>query len=165
MKIKYALNVWVVFALITCLFSTSFAGSEADSDDTEYFAVYMEGKKIGHAIQGRVVADEKVTTSEQVNLTINRGGMSVTIDMKETSIETTSGEPLGFEVTQKLGAMAMKVMGRIDKQGKVALTTSSVGTDKKSTLEWPQGALMPEGLRLLTLKKGLKEGTEYSVKI
>jgi hypothetical protein len=165
MKIKCALNVCLVFAVITCLISTSFAGSKTDSDDTEYFAVFMESKKIGHAIQSRVISDGEVTTSEQVILTINRGGMSVTIDMKETSIETTSGEPLGFEVTQKLGAMAMKVTGRIDKQGKVTLTTSSMGADQRSTLEWPQGALMTEGLRLLTLKKGLKEGTQYSAKI
>ena len=165
MKIKHALKVYLVFAVITCLLSTSFAGSKADSDDTEYFAVYMEGKKIGHAIQSRVVADEQVTTSEEVSLTINRAGVSVTIEMTETSIETTSGEPLGFEVTQKLGAMAMKVTGRIDQQGKVALTTSSLGAEQKSELQWSQGALMAEGLRLLTMKKGMKEGTQYSAKI
>ena len=47
MKIKYALKVCLVFAVITCLLPTSFAGSKAESDDTEYFAVFMEGKKIG----------------------------------------------------------------------------------------------------------------------
>jgi len=165
MKIKCALNIFLVFAVITCQISTSFAGSNAESDDTEYFAVFMEGKKVGHAIQSRVVSDGKVTTSEQVSLTISRGGVSMTIEMIETSFETTSGEPLGFEATQKLGAMAMKVTGRIDKQGMVTLTSSTMGAEQKSTLQWPQGALMAEGLRLMTLKKGLKEGTEYSVKI
>jgi len=165
MKIKCALNVCLVFAVITCLFSTSFAGSNAESDEKEYFAVFMEGKKVGHAIQSRAVSDEKVTTSEQVSLTISRGGVSMTIEMIETSIETTSGEPLGFEATQKLGSMAMKVTGRIDKQGMVTMTSSTMGAEQKSTLQWPQGALMAEGLRLMTLKKGLNEGTEYSVKI
>lgn len=165
MKNKCALNVWLVFAVIACLICPSFAGSKAESDDKEYFAVFMEGKKIGYSIQSRAVDGQKVTTSEQVNLTINRAGMSVTIEMTETSIETTKGEPLGFEVTQKLGAMAMKVTGQIDKQGQVNLTTSSMGAEQKSTLQWPQGALMAEGLRLIELKKGLKEGTQYSVKI
>jgi len=165
MEIKHALNVFLVFAVITCLFSTSFAGSKADSNETEYLAVFMENKKIGHAIQSRVVSDEKVTTSEQVSLTISRGGISMTIEMTETSIEMTSGEPLGFEVTQQLGAMAMKVTGQVDKQGEVTLTTTSMGAEQKNTLQWPQGAVMAEGLRLMTLKKGLKEGTEYSVKI
>jgi hypothetical protein len=165
MKIKRTLSVCSIVAVITCLFSTSFAGSNAELDEKEYFAVFMEGKKVGHAIQSRVVSDGKVTTSEQVNLTISRGGVSMTIEMIETSIETTGGEPLGFEATQKLGSMAMKVTGRIDKQGMVTLTSSTMGAEQKSTLEWPQGALMAEGLRLMTLKKGLKEGTEYSVKI
>jgi hypothetical protein len=165
MKIKRTLSVCSIVAVITCLFSTSFAGSNAELDEKEYFAVFMEGKKVGHAIQSRVVSDGKVTTSEQVSLTISRGGVSMTIEMIETSIETTGGEPLGFEATQKLGSMAMKVTGRIDKQGMVTLTSSTMGAEQKSTLEWPQGALMAEGLRLMTLKKGLKEGTEYSVKI
>jgi hypothetical protein len=59
----------------------------------------------------------------------------------------------------------MKMKGQVDKQGKITLTTSSMGAEQKRTLQWPQGAVMAEGLRLLTLKKGLKEGTKYSVKI
>ncbi|HUT44976.1 MAG TPA: transglutaminase-like domain-containing protein [Sedimentisphaerales bacterium] len=165
MKIKYALSVCSVFAVIACLTCTSSAGSKAESDETEYFAVFMEGKKVGHAVQSRAVSGDKVTSSEQVSITISRGGISMTIEMKETSIETTSGEPLGFEVTQKLGAMAMNMAGQVDKQGNVSMTTTSMGTEQKSTLQWPQGAVMSEGLRLLTLKKDLKEGTQYSVKI
>jgi len=165
MKIKYALSVCSVFAVIACLISTSSAGSKAVSDETEYLAVFMEGKKVGHAIGSRVVSGDKVTTTEQVSITISRGGISITIEMSETSIETTSGEPLGFETTQKLGAMVMKMAGQVDKQGNVSMTTTSMGTEQKSTIQWPQGAVMSEGLRLLTLKKGLKEGTQYSVKI
>jgi hypothetical protein len=165
MKIKYALSCFFIFVVIACLVPTTLASSKADSDETEYLAVFMEGKKVGHAIETRTVSNDKVTSSEQVSITISRGGISVTIEMTETSIETTSGEPLGFEVTQKLGAMTMKMAGQIDKQGLVSLTTNSMGAEQKSTLQWPQGAVMAEGLRLLTLKKGLKEGTQYSVKI
>ena len=165
MKIKCALSVCCIFTVIACLISTSSAGSKAESDETEYFAVFMEGKKVGYAIESRVVSGEKVTSSEQVSMTISRGGISVTVEMTETSIETTSGEPLGFETTQKLGAMVMKMAGQVDRQGNVSMTTTSMGTEQKSTLQWPQGAVMSEGLCLLTLKKGMKEGTQYSVKI
>ena len=40
-----------------------------------------------------------------------------------------------------------------------------MGAEQQSTFKWPQGAMMAEGLRLLTLKKGMEEGTEYSVKM
>ena len=165
MKVKCALSVCLIFMAITCLISTTVADSKAKSDETEYFAVFMEGKKVGHTIQTRTVSDNKVTTSEQVSITISRGGISMTIEMTETSIETISGEPLGFESIQKLGAMVMKMAGQVDKQGNVSLVTTSMGAEQKRTLQWPQGAVLAEGLRLLTLKRGLKEGTQYSVKI
>jgi hypothetical protein len=138
---------------------------EASSDETEYFAVFMEGKKVGHAIQSRVVADGNVTTSEKVSITISRADIPVTIDTTETCIETTEGRPLGFEAVQGLSLMTMKVAGTVDEQGTMDVTTASMGTEEKGTLEWPSGAIMAEGLRLLTLKKGLEEGSTYTVKI
>jgi len=134
-------------------------------EETEYFAVFMEGKKVGHAIQSRVVADGKVTTSEKASITISRADVPITINMTETSIETTDGKPLGFEVVQEMSVMTMKVAGTLDANGVVNLTTTSMGAEQKSTLEWPSGAVMAEGLRLLTLKQGLKEGTTYTAKI
>jgi hypothetical protein len=165
MKIKYALNIFSIFVVIACLISATLAGSKPESDETEYLAVFMEGKKVGYAVESRAVSGDKVTSTEQVVITISRGGISMTIEMTEISIETASGEPLGFEVIQKLGAMVMKMAAQVDKQGNVSLTTTSMGAEQKSTLQWPQGAVMSEGLRLLTLKKGLKEGTQYTVKI
>jgi hypothetical protein len=165
MKTTYVLSICLVLAVIVWPTSTSLAKSKPVSDQTEYFAVFMEGKKVGHAIQDRVISDGKVTTSEEVTITVSRANVSVTMEITETSIETTGGEPLGFEVAQQLGAMVMRVAGQVDKQGKVSLTTTSMGTEQKSTLQWPRGAVMAEGLRLETLRKGLKEGTQYSVKI
>jgi hypothetical protein len=138
---------------------------ETASDEIEYFAVFMEGKKVGHAIQSRVVTDVNVTTSEEVSITISRADIPVTINMTETCFETTDGKPLGFEVAQDMSIMTMNVRGTVDKQGTVNVITKSMGTEQKSTLEWPSGAMMAEGLRLLTLEKGLKEGSTYTAKI
>jgi len=165
MKILYVFSICLFLAIIALPASTSSAGSKSGSDQTEYFAVFMEGKKVGHSIQSRLVSDGIVTTSEEVSITISRADVSMTMEMGETSIEATDGEPLGFQATQQLGAMVMKVAGTIDKQGKISLTTTSMGTEQTSTLQWPQGAVMAEGLRLMTLKKGLKEGVDYSVKV
>ncbi len=134
-------------------------------EETEHFALFMEGKKVGHAIQSRVVADGKVTTTEKVSITISRAAVPVTIDMTETCIETIDGKPLGFEVVQELAAMTMKVAGTVDANDAVNLTTTSMGTEQMSTLEWPSGAVMAEGLRLLQLKKGLKESSTYTAKV
>lgn len=165
-----------IFSIYLILLSASVTIAQIQvptSSETEYFAVFMEGKKVGFAIYSRVVADStsspraegKVTTTQKVSITISRADVPLTIDTTETGIETTDGKPLGFEVVQELGAMTMKVTGTVDKQGKVDIITSSMGMEQKGMLEWPNGAVMAEGLHLLTLKKGLKQGTQYSAKV
>ena len=157
MKIRYIFGV--------CLALAATSKSFAQSQDTEYLAVFMEGKKVGHAIQSRVEADGKVTTSEKVSITISRAAVPVTIDMTETSIETTEGKPLGFEVIQNLGIMTMKVAGTVDEKEMVNVTTTMMGGEQKSTMQWPSGAVMSEGLLQLSRKQGLKEGTTYTARI
>jgi len=163
-------NVFYIYLvlLLACLTLSAPVIAQAqvsESNEVDYFAAFMEGKKVGHAIQSRVVSEGKVTTSEDVSMTISRGDVPVTMDAVETSIETTAGEPLGFEAEQRLSMMTMKVTGTVDKQGIVSITTTVMGQEQKSTLEWPVGAIMSEGLRLLTLKKGLEEGTQYTAKV
>ncbi|NLH41453.1 MAG: transglutaminase domain-containing protein [Planctomycetes bacterium] len=134
--------------------------------ETDYLAVFMEGKKIGHSVHTRTVEAGKVTTSEQVSITISRIGIPVTITMTETSVETPDGKPLRFESVQSLASMTtMKTVGVVREDGTVDVVATQAGADQKSTIQWPQGALMSEGLRLLTLEKGLKPGVEYSASI
>ena len=133
--------------------------------EMEYFALFMAGKKVGHAIQSRVEADGRVTTTEKVAITISRADIAVTTTTSETSIETTDGKPLGFEMEQDLSIMTMKITGTINEQGMVDMIIASMGTEQKKTIEWPKDAVMAEALRLLGLKKGLKEGLSYSVKV
>jgi hypothetical protein len=142
------------------------ARAEKDQqDETEYFAVFLEGKKAGYARQDRVVSDGKVTSSEQVSLTISRAGVSMTVTMNVKMVETIDGKPLGFETVQDLGMMKMEISGTVQPDGKLALVNRSAGSEQKSVVDWPSGALMTEGLRLLLESKGLKEGTEYSCSI
>jgi hypothetical protein len=162
MTIRYILAVCLCLALLSGGLANS---ATSESNEIDYLAVFMEGKKVGYAIESRQVAGGKVTTTEKVSITISRANVPVTIDMMETSIETTRGEPLGFEATEALGAMAMKVAGTLNSKGMAEMTITSMGSEQKSTLEWPSGAVMAEGLRLLTLKKGIKEGLEYSAKV
>ena len=165
MKIKYALSVCCIFAIIACLTCTSSAGSKAVSDETEYFAVFMEGKKAGYAKHSRVVSDGKVTSSEELVVTISRAGISISMTIVAKMDETLDGKPLGFESVLDTSLMKTESSGTIQPDGKLELITRSAGSVQKSVVEWPSGALMAEGLRLLQETKGLEEGTEYSCRI
>ncbi|UCD48895.1 MAG: transglutaminase domain-containing protein [Phycisphaerales bacterium] len=151
------------FAIIYLLLAICLPGRAAE--ETDYSAVFMQGKKVGYAIHTRKVEGGKVTTSEQVSITISRLGVPVTVKMTETSVETTEGKPLAFESIQLLGFVTMKVTGTVNDRGIIEMANSSLGSVQNSTMPWPEGAVMAEGLRLLTLEKGLNAGVEYTVKV
>ncbi|MBN2180984.1 MAG: hypothetical protein JW715_03655, partial [Sedimentisphaerales bacterium] len=113
-------------------------------DETEYYALFLEGKKIGYAIQNREVSGSKVTTSVDLKITLNRAGVSVSIQTKAATFETTDGKPLGFEVDNNYGFMSTKTTGTINDMGKLIVSTGQQQTE----LDWPQGAVMSEGTRL-----------------
>ena len=138
---------------------------ESQIGEAEYFAVFMEGKKAGYAISTRVVSEDEVITSDELSLTLSRAGISLSVTMNTKIVETSDGKPLGFECVQDLGLMKMEISGTIQPDGKLALINRSAGSEQKSVIEWPSGALMAEGLRLLQEEKGLQEGTEYSYRM
>ena len=141
------------------------AVAESARASEQYYALYMGGKKIGHAVRSREAAGGKVTHVEEVSITLSRGEMPVAVRQVEKSIETPEGKPLGFESVQDMGIMAMHVTGRVNDAGKFIVTMESMGSKQESVIDWPSGAMMAEGLRLLTEKKGLKEGVAFSAKI
>ncbi len=141
------------FSTITCS-----AAEEAD-----YFAVFMEGAKVGYAIHSRVVADDKVTTSQALNITVGRLGIAVTVSTKETCIETADGKPLAFVVEEGLGGTTTATAGSVSTDGTVTINGPPGQAEQKSILKLKPGAVMAEGLRLLALRKGMKEGTSYTV--
>lgn len=162
MKFRHLLGIFLVLALMNSWSYCSTSQPEkSQSDETEYFALFMDNHKIGHAIQDRVVEGDKVTTSIELSITISRTGIPVSVKMSSIAIETTDGKPLGFEMEQDLGIITMKTTGIVDENGKLTVITGQ----QKEERQWPKGALMSEGLRLLHYKYGLKEGTSYKAKI
>jgi len=157
------MKIRCIFAV--CLVLAAAGVSNAKSEETEYFAVFMEGKKIGHSIRNRVTADGKVTTTEKVSMLVSRANEPIKMNTTETNIETTDGKPLGFQVVQDFGTRTVSISGTVDELWIVDATVTSMGKEQKKTVGWPSGAVMAEGLRLLQLEKGLKEGLEYSAKI
>jgi len=150
----------------------------AQAEDVEYYAVLMEGAKIGYATHSRIVAEGpaspdsglasrggQVTTTETTALTINRLGVPVSLKTKETCVETVRGEPILFVVEQDIGMGTMKTEGTVGQDGTVKVRTSGAGVVQESGFVWPRGAVMAEGLRLIEMERGLKEGTSYDVNV
>lgn len=136
----------------------------ADEKEVEYYAVLVDGKKIGHMVHTRSVDGKNVTTIEEMNMTVARGGMLLAIGTVDKTIETIEGKPLGFEFVQNMSGMSQKIAGTVS-DGKVEVALEMMGTTQQQVLDWPAGAVMYEGMRLFELEKGLTKGTSYEVKV
>lgn len=150
-----------VFAL--CLFLTAVSLADAETE-TNYMAIFLQGKKIGYATHTRTVENNKVTTTDTASMTLSRGGQAVTIASQETHIETPDGKPLGFEVTMAVSGIEQKIIGTVA-DGKITTSHQGIGQTQEKIDDWPQDALLAEGLRLLQKEKGLKPGTSYEARL
>lgn len=150
-------------ALAICLLVLMTSLSSAETE-TDYLAILLQGKKIGYAKHIRTVENDKVTTTESVSMTLGRGGQAVTITSEESHIETLDGKPLGFEMAMTTSGIEQKTVGTVA-DGKVTTKRQVMGQLQEKTADWPQGALLSEGLRLLQEEQGLKAGTTYSANI
>ncbi len=154
----------IVFAAPTLAADTKTAANPA-KPETQYVAIFIAGKKAGHGKSVRTVAADKVTTTEFMRMTIARMNVPMTIEVTSTALETPEGKPLGFEAIQNMGTMVVTTKGVIDNRGRTTVTTTMGSNVRTTTFDWPKDALLSEGVRLASLKKGLKAGTSYKLKV
>jgi hypothetical protein len=146
--------------------------------EVEYYSVLMEGAKVGYATHSRIEKDgpaspesglasrgRQVTTTEVMDMTMHRMGTEMITKTREECVETTKGEPISFVSEQAIGMGVMKTEGKVGKDGMVQVKISGAGAGQDRSFSWPKGAIMAEGVRLLSMEKGLKEDTTYDVNI
>jgi hypothetical protein len=158
---KQALSVITIILLQSAAFAEQ-------ADVIQYYAVVMNGAKVGYATHSRIAANDQVKTTDFVDMTVNRMGVSMNIKTSESCIETAGGKPAAFAAEQSLGFMATKIQATVGNDGIVRVRTNDAGQQGDSSqnnFAWPKGAVMAEGLRLLEIEKGLKEGAIYDVNI
>ena len=88
MKLSYQIARAIYACLLICMVlvtgcqETHYEKTEiSERDQTEYFAVIMQGKKVGYAIHTRKLTDKQVTTTDKVHLTINRMNVPISMTM------------------------------------------------------------------------------------
>ena len=63
----------------------------------EYFAVFLNGKKIGHSTKCRIVESNKIFTITNEVMKVNRFGMTVEMAGYTKHVENPDGQPIAFE--------------------------------------------------------------------
>ncbi|MCI0499935.1 MAG: hypothetical protein L0Y36_09700, partial [Planctomycetales bacterium] len=124
------------------------ASLSAGAEETDYLAIMLQGQKVGHAVHTRTESEGKVTTTEHVEMTLGRGGQAVKVAVEETHLETTDGKPLGFKLAMTTSSIEQKTTGTVKNGKALLITRQAMGQTQEQTVDWPDDALLSEGLRL-----------------
>lgn len=137
------------------------------SEETEegYFALYFDNSRCGYGVQSREVQGEKVISTDNMHIELKRMGTAIKLEMKEISIESLSGEPLGFRAEQQMSLVKTIIKGEINPNGIMDVEIENAGNKQKLKREYPKGALMTEGLMKLIKSRGMAPGTSYEADI
>jgi len=146
-------------ALFLLLAASSLA--QAAAPEETWMSVTLDGRKIGHMLDLREERDGKVITTQTLDVKLDRAGISVALVSSETSEETLDGKPLAFNARSQMSGIQTRLDGTVKPGGAVEIVVDVGGQQQKSTVKWPDGALLAEGLRLHGLREGLKIGTSY----
>jgi len=149
------------FAAFSLLLAATASGAPAD--DT-WMSVMLDGRKIGHMHTTRVVEGDHVTTTQALNVELDRAGVKVALTTSEIDTETRDGKPLAFATTTSISGTASIVRGEVHPDGTCEVTTEVGGNRQVRTITWPEGALLAEGLRLAEERSGLAPGTHIREK-
>jgi hypothetical protein len=150
-----------IIIMFTVLSVLTLRPAFAAEDEAEYYALLMNGKKVGYSEHTRSQSGDEVTTSDKVVMTISRFGTTITVTQTETYIETAGGEPLGFRSVVEMGGMAQTFTGTV-KDGQVVIKTDSGFGVTEDTVALDENILFPEGMKLAIDKAGgIKPGAEF----
>jgi len=119
----------------------------APTTDTTWMTVLLGGRKIGHLRIDRTHDGNVVTTTQDLQIQLNRNGHLTPMAVLTRSTETLDGQPLGFYAKSTLSASDSIVDGERQPDGSYAVTSTVAGLASHSTLSWPTGALLSDGQR------------------
>jgi len=140
------------------------APGQAPPASTQYYTVMLSGKKIGHAVSRFNVVKGRAVSDMDLVLVLRRGQLALEVKVAERAGETLDGKPLNFVHDVKTSMMGQTVAGRIDKAGTLHVTTTAAGGKRTKKIPWPKGAILDYGRHLVTLARGLKAGTTYTIR-
>ncbi|WP_257387470.1 transglutaminase-like domain-containing protein [Tahibacter caeni] len=146
---------------LACLLLLVVAAAAQAAPEETWMSVTLDGRKIGHMLNRREVRDDRVVTTQTMNLGIERAGITVALEVSETHEETAAGKPLAFHTRSRMSGVESTSDGTVAADGAITVRSSVGGLTQDKQATWPAGALFSEGLRLEAVRRGLAPGTRY----
>jgi len=120
----------------------------ASPADTVWMTVLLNGRKVGHEEVQRAQQGDTVITTQTLVMDIERNHRRTPYINVSRNVETLDGTPISFTMTTTLSTTQTRVDGQRLADGTLELVNSTGGSSRRSSTEWPAGAVLVEGERL-----------------
>ncbi len=134
--------------LASFLFLSLFANILFAAPSREWFVLRLDDYPIGFIERSREVVGDEIRSREYFRARFNRNGVPLTVTTEEKHREHVNGRPLHFAFRQKLGESEMRMVGDVLASNKARVRIRYGRQIRNRTFDWPEGALMMEGVRL-----------------
>jgi hypothetical protein len=141
------------------------ATPDQTAPDQTWMSVRLAGRKIGHLLIEHERGNDRITTTQSLTILLNRNGRSIPMSTMSRSVETPAGEPLAFASRTSMSAIDSTVDGSRQTDGSYKVVSHVGGAEQLSSIDWPQGSVMAEGLRRNMLAQAAHVGQRYQVRV
>jgi len=151
-------------AIISTLFLFS-VWAYAGQTDIQYQAIFTEGKKIGYLVHTLIVDNNEVRTIDAMKIDLIRFGKPMKLIIREVSVETVEGEPIGFKSVLNVGSEETIITGTIKSDGKVKVITQREKLTENTEISWPEDAIMANAMFMIYKEIVSQPGHSRSIKL
>lgn len=153
MAIRTRRGLAILAVVLTCA-ATALAAEE----QVQWNAVFLGDTKIGYSRDVRRVEGREVTHETRMEITFQRGQAEMDISVETRMVETLDGRPLRFATVASLGPLGERRSEGEIRDGKIHLASSTGGQQRRRVVDYPEGALMPEGVSRLLADRPFEAG-------
>lgn len=136
----------------------------AFAQDT-WMSVMLDGQKVGQMHVTRDSQSAQVITTQSLDFRVSRLKTPMVIHTHVSTVESTAGGPLAFSSNGGQGTSATASTAQRRDDGVFQVDRTINAQSKVSLLQWPDGALLPEGQRLATVGHGFRPGAAYTLRV
>lgn len=138
------------------------AASAAGQDFDRWYILEMSGQRAGWMHAKQETADDRITTTSEMNLQVSRGVIKLSIALTNVFVETLEGKPVSMHVDNRLGGTPV-VEDYTYTDTQIEVVSRQNGHELRRTLPLPDGSWLTPAAAAKYTRQRMKAGAESIV--
>ncbi len=154
----------LLFLSVLSFLASSASCLARSPDRVIWMTATMDGRKVGFLHYRRSVDGRRVTTESTLDIRLARTRKPLDIRNTVREEESVLGQPLAFASSTTMSSLATHVSGKRSGAGQFRVQVRVDDRLRDYAFEWPEHALLDNGIRLAVLAHGFRPGTRYTLR-